>query len=103
MSEEKNLLQKNIFDILGLQNLSTERQAALLEKMTELVMKRLMLRAIEEIKDEDKDEAERVFTSGTDEEKINFLKERIDFARLMEEEIVKLKEEMAGEVEKEGR
>lgn len=97
---EENILQKSILEILGLENLPTERQAALLEKMTELVMKRLMVRAIEEIKEEDKKEAERVFTSGADEEKMNFLKEKIDFERLMQEEILKLKQEMAEEAQK---
>lgn len=100
MSEEKNLLQKNIFEVMGLQNLPMEEQAKLLDRMTDLVMKRLMLRAIEEIKPEDAQEAERIFAAGTDEEKVNFLKEKMDFARLMEEETLKLKEEMAEEMKK---
>ena len=97
---EQTLLQKNIMALLGLTGLPSDRQIALVNKMTELVEKRLMLRIIEEMKEEDKAEAERIFTSGSEEEKLKFLQTKTDFQRLLEEEVVKVKQELKEEVEK---
>lgn len=93
-------MKKNIFELLGITGLPSEKQMALLNKMTELAEKRLMLRIVEEMKEEDKAEAEKIFTSGSEEEKLKFLQTKVDFQRLLEEEVVKLKKELKEDVER---
>lgn len=87
-------------ELLGLTGLPSERQITLVNKITELVERRLRLRIIEEMKEEDKPEAEWIFASGTKKEKLKFLQTKTDFQRLLEEGAVKVKQELKEKVEK---
>lgn len=90
----QQLLQQNILTVLGLQDLPEQRKIALLEKIAELVLRRITLRIANEIKEEDKAEADKVFGSGSDEDKLTFLQAKTNFTQLMTEELLKVKEEL---------
>ena len=88
-----DLLNANIIELLGLQNLPRERQLTILNKMMDLIQKRITLRMLNEMNEKEKKEAEKVFTSGTQEEQMNILNAKGNFQKLMEEEIVAVKKE----------
>ena len=90
----QQLLQQNILTVLGLQDIPEPKKIALLEKVAELVLRRITLRIAKEIKDEDKEEADKVFGSGNDEDKLTFLQSRTNFTQLLTEELLKVKEEL---------
>ena len=89
---------KGILEILGLTNLPKERQAEIIGKMTELVQKRAMLRAIEGLKGKDLEDAKKIFSEADPQEILDFIAERIpNFNEILKEEVEKLKIEMATE------
>ena len=97
---DKKLLKQNIIESLGLSSLPEERQAALIEKLSELVEKRVTLRIIEGISEEDaRYFAENVADKG-DEEKGKFLMEKFpNFLEMVQEEIEKVKSEVLADAE----
>lgn len=100
ISMNSTLIKENIIELLGLSELPLETQADMLDKMADLVMRRLMIRLIENMSDEDKEEVARVFESGTDEEKTSFMTSRFpDLRSMIEEEVITLKAELVNEVE----
>lgn len=100
MLNQKSLKQ-NIIAALGLQSLPLERQAALIDKMAELVEKRLILRIIEKISEEDAREFADNVADKSDEDKAKFLLEKFpNFAEMMNEEIEKVKAELTADVGK---
>jgi len=78
--------------------LSEEKKIQLLEKLSELVFKRSMVRAMELLPEESQEELAKLVDLG-DQEKTNaFIVEKIpNFEEIMNEEIVAVKEEMAEE------
>lgn len=95
------LLQDDIFQILGLQNMPEDRKLAMLAKISDLVLKRICLRVMDELKDKDdalKAKAEDIFTNGTDEEKLDFIQQNMDLVTLMRDEIVKVKEDLLNDL-----
>ena len=59
---------------------STGRLEQLLEKVTDLVLQRVITRILKDLKEEDKKAAETIFESGTDTEKLAFLQSKTNFA-----------------------
>lgn len=91
---QEEILQANIISLLGLQALPDERKAAMLEQMTRLVQKRLLIRMTDELGDLPETEVQEL-ESLPDEEKINFLAAHIPrFVEIVQEEIMKVKQEM---------
>lgn len=97
---DQNILQQNILQVLGLQNLPEDQKIALLENISELVIKRIIVRVIKEIKDEDREEANKVFASGTDDEKLLFMQDKVNFTQLLTEELIKVKQELMDDMKK---
>ncbi|MBI4272361.1 hypothetical protein HY621_00730 [Candidatus Uhrbacteria bacterium] len=97
---DKKLLSQNIIQLLGLQSLPEDRQVAIVTKMVELVEKRILVRILDAIKESEKDEANRIFTSGTDDEKASFIQSHANLTQLIEEEVVKIKQELLDEAAK---
>lgn len=98
---DKTMLEQNVMAALGLINLPEERKVALIEKMTELVEKNLIVRILQGLTDEDAQEFEKII-NGTEEEKVKFIQAKFpNFAEMMQEEIVKVKQAVieAGKVE----
>ncbi|MFA6536820.1 MAG: DUF5663 domain-containing protein [Patescibacteria group bacterium] len=96
----KDLLSENIIALLGLESLPEEEKKALIDKMTDLVMKRVMLRLMNEMKAEDS--ALMSEMESRPEEVLAFIAEKVpNFDEIMKEEIVRVKEEMLSATEQE--
>ena len=57
---DKKLLEANIIEALGLESLPDERKMKMVEMMATVVQKRLMLRVMEGMSEEDKDSFEKI-------------------------------------------
>ena len=91
------LLNQNIFTLLGLNDLPEERKAALLEKMTELVQKRLALRLLESLSEPDAKAFEQLMSTheGGDPALMDFFRSRFsNLEEILKEEIVGLKQDL---------
>lgn len=87
------LINGNIFVELGLTSLSDSEKADMLEQMNDLVLKRVMLRVIELISDE---QAQAMSVLPTDEDRLNYILKAVpNFGDLLNEEIQKVKHEIA--------
>ncbi len=96
----QDLLEENIIKLLGLETLPDERKVALVEKMTELVQKRLSLRLMQELNNEDGEEMARI--EKTPIAMMNFLSEKFpNLEEIVNEEIIKIKQEMMQATEQE--
>lgn len=97
---DKTLLQQNIISLLGLQDLPPERQIALVERIVELVEKRVTLRLMNELNEDQLSLASTIFSTGTDEEKTAFLQSLPNLQPMLEEEVLKIKQELLDEAQK---
>lgn len=90
-------IQKELVEAFGIQDLPQEKQAEVLKRAGELIMKRLFLKAMEMISEEDKNELNNLLgqTPEPDQEKVSgFLKSKIsNLDELMMKEVNDFKEE----------
>lgn len=80
---------------LGIDVLPPAEQEAALETMGKIIFQAVLMRAVEELKDEDKDEFERVLgnAEGDEDAVFNFLKAKLpDIDSVVEEEVAKFKQ-----------
>lgn len=97
---DKDLLQKNIVSLLGLESLSEERKIQFLEKVTDLIFKQVVIRVMEMLSEADQEELSRLIDIGDPEKTNAFLVEKVpNLEEIMNEEIVAVKEEMLKETE----
>jgi uncharacterized protein YbcC (UPF0753/DUF2309 family) len=97
---EKNYLKENLISALGIESLSDEKKASLIEKMAELTEKRIILRLMEELPESAHQEFEKIAGEG-DQIKIQFLQERVPNLReIIQEEVGKVKKEILEQGEK---
>lgn len=90
----KNILQKNIIKELNLEMLDDGKKIALLDKMSEVIQKRMTLRVLEKLSETDQDEFEKIMDKEPDKVS-DFLQSKIpEFTEIIQEEIIKLKSEM---------
>lgn len=95
MMDPKKMLNENIIGLLGLESLSDEEKTAMVDKMAELVHKRLMLRVVEKLSPQDQQQVAQ--SNMTENEMLQFVAEKVpEFDEMMREEIVKIKNEMLG-------
>ncbi|MFZ5981952.1 MAG: DUF5663 domain-containing protein [Patescibacteria group bacterium] len=92
--------QKKLIEELGLSELPIEKQAELLEKMSEAVLKRIFVETLEKLNEEDKKSyAEMVERQDSPEEVDVFLKEKIpNYEGFVQGIINEFKEAMKKEV-----
>ncbi len=87
------LLSENIIELLGLEALSEQEKKSLIDKMTDLVMKRVLLQIMDRMKAEDSIELTQM--ERNPQEILAFVAEKVpDVDDLLKQEIVKVKEEM---------
>lgn len=90
----KNILSENIIKVLGIEDLADDKKVALLEKMTELIQKRITLRVLEKMTKEQQEEFGRLVEANNSEKAAEFMAVVIpNMPEIMEEEIVKFKQE----------
>ncbi|MDD3386377.1 MAG: DUF5663 domain-containing protein [Candidatus Pacebacteria bacterium] len=99
MEKEITIKCEGAIKELGLDILSEEERAEIIEKMTNLVCDKLMLKLISRISDEEIEEANDVM-SGTDEKKkADFLAIKMpDFLSVIEEEVNSAKKEISNNI-----
>ena len=90
----KNILQQNIISELGLTALDDDKKIALIDKMSEVVQKRLTLKVVEQLSEDDKKEFTKILDSSP-EKVAEFLQKTFpDFLELVQQEVVQLKQEL---------
>ncbi|MBU1132465.1 hypothetical protein KKC32_04445 [Patescibacteria group bacterium] len=88
-----DLLRANIIGLLGLQSLPDDEKSAMLEQMNELVQKRVMLRIMEVMADEDQKQMAEM--EQNPQAVLAFIGEKVpNLEDIVKEEVVKLKAEM---------
>lgn len=93
------ILQANIIKDLGLDQLPKKEQEETLLIIGRIIFQSVLIRVMEELSDKDKDEFEKVLTEKPNDEKaiLGFLKSKIaNLDAIVNEEIVKLKQESIG-------
>ena len=95
MNNQNNLQQKLISE-LGLEGLSQEKQEELLSQMTEALIQRILMRAMEKLNEADREQYGELIDRGADQDEIdNFLESNIpDYGKMVETIISEFKEEM---------
>jgi len=93
-------LPQTILEELGLKDLPEETQIKLLTQMTESVLKRITIKVLERLSEEDRKEFEKLQAAG-DPEKVNqFLTAKIpNYEQLVQEIVTEFKEEMKTNIE----
>lgn len=86
---------ENIIAILGIQNLPDEQKVGIVEKVSELVQKRLLARILESLPPADKEEFMSVL-QGQDQQPLNaFMDARVpNFLEWLQEEVRQVKNEL---------
>ncbi len=93
---DKKLLEANIIEALGLESLPDEQKIKMVEMMSTVVQKRLMLRIMDQLSETDKNEFEKIL-GGKDADlaAAEFIKNKVpNFDEMVQEEIIKIKQEM---------
>lgn len=98
----ENILKQNIIENIGLDLLSQDQQEEALLNIGEIIFQAVLVKSMEFLNDQDKDEFEKLFDSDQNNEDvvINFLREKIpEFDRIISEEVEKFKTESADFIE----
>jgi len=94
--------QQNIINILGIESLPDERKAALVEKMSELIQKRLLVRILGSLTDEQVEEFQELLEKNNQADTDAFITQNVpDLGEWLIEETNQIKKELADLVQKE--
>lgn len=85
-------VEDNIIKMLGVRSLTEEKRVRLVEQMTDLVQKRVILRLMEMVTEQDAAEAVRI--SDDPEALMAFLGSKADLAEVVDQEVRRLKNEL---------
>lgn len=102
--EEKNkqtIQAKDIIKELGLEALSIEKQAELVERMSKLIYKRILLRILDKLSEEETMKLNKLLKKRNYEKVDEYIRDKVpDFASILKEEIENFQEEMVKRVKK---
>ncbi len=91
-----DLSQENIISLLDIGTLPDERKVAIVEKATELVQKRLLVRVFENLDEVKRKELNKLIDHGQNKEISDFITANSpDFPTWIDEEVLKVKQELA--------
>lgn len=92
-----NTINKNIIEVLGINTLPVEQQKEAMERLGAIVYQEIMLRVLEIMNDEDKDEFEKLIEKNPDPEALfSFLEEKVpNLNQIATEEAESLRSESA--------
>ena len=93
-SEQTQYIPENIFAELGLSNLSLEEQEAFLEKMNELIQKRLLVRVLETVPETVQQQVAEMQLATPEESMQELMKHVPYFGDMLEEEVENVKNEL---------
>jgi succinate dehydrogenase flavin-adding protein (antitoxin of CptAB toxin-antitoxin module) len=93
---DKKFLEANIIEVLGLESLPDEQKIKMVQQMTDLAQKRIMLRIMEHLSEKEKDEFEKILGGpDVDLAAAEFIQNKVpNFDEMIKEEIVKVKQEL---------
>jgi uncharacterized protein (DUF849 family) len=94
--DTKQLLQTNVIDEMGLQNLPPDQKQALLDKMAQTVQGRVLDRVLDTLSADQRQQFESLLATDADPAKLDeFLKQNIpDYDKLVLEILMQFKQEM---------
>lgn len=99
MTQNSDVLRKNILVELGLQDLADDRKFDLLSKMSDLIQKRVLLRVIKSLGVQDKQEFDRLLGKENEQAIFRFLISKVpNIEEITDEEVIKFKEEVIEQV-----
>lgn len=93
-NQQTQYIPENVFVQLGLSNLSLEEQEAFLEKMNELVQKRLLVRILETVPEAVQQEVAAMQFTTPEESMQELMKHVPYFGDMLEEEVENVKNEL---------
>ena|SRR3989338_8023341 len=97
----QEIINENIIAALGLQSLALEKKQEVLEKLVELVQKRIMLRVMDGLSREDGEKMSGLEKNPM--EMLAFIAEKFpNFEEIVKEEVEKVKEEALAAAEQAG-
>lgn len=89
----KEKLQENIITLLGIESLPEERKAVILEMMSDLIQRRVMLRVMDVLSDEDKDKMSEIEADA--DRAAAFIAEKVpNLEEIVKEEVLKSKQDL---------
>ena len=95
MTQNTDLLRKNIIVELGLQELPEDRKLHLLSRMSDLIQKRVLLQVIKSLAVQDKEQFDKLLGAGNEQEIYRFLIAKVpNIEEITDEEVIKFKEEV---------
>lgn len=96
LSDKQKKNQKTLIDELGLGNLSQEKQDKLMIKMTEVVLKRIFVKAMEKLSEAEQEEYTKLIDQDVEPDQLEtFLKEKIsNYDGMVQKTIEDFKKEM---------
>ena len=96
MDSQNNKKIKTIIDELGLEKLSEEKKQELIMKMAEIAYKRVILRAIKNLSDEEAKELNDILKNQGEKQANDYLEEKNPdlFSVIVKEEVEKYRKEM---------
>jgi len=99
MTQNSDVLRKNIIVELGLQDLAEDRKLDLLGKMGDLIQKRVLLRAIKSLSVAEKEEFDKLLGRENAQEVYRFLISKVpNIDQITDEEVIAFKEEVVEKV-----
>ncbi|MFH1173425.1 MAG: DUF5663 domain-containing protein [bacterium] len=94
------LLQANIISLLGLESLPEERKIKFLEKVADLVFKQTMIRVMDKLSPADQTKLGQMIDANQPDQTNAFIVSKVpNFEEIMNEEIIKVKEDLMKETE----
>ncbi len=95
--EYQQLIKTNIITELNLEDLDNEKKIALIDKLAKLAERRVLLRILKGLTEEDIIEYEKI--ANNEDSKIKYLEQRIpDFINILQDEVVEVKKELLNEL-----
>lgn len=96
MADANSFLTQNIIQDLGLDKLSAEEQAKALMEVGKIIFQRVILRVMDELSEEDKNEFDKLLDEKMNDETaiLNFLQSKLpNFNEIVNEEVAGFKKE----------
>lgn len=89
-------LSQNIFQALGLENISEDKKKELLVKMDSVIGDRITYRIMDELSEADKQQLDGLMSAGaTEEARDKFLSSKVNLQLIVMEEVANFKEKLA--------
>ena len=96
--QAKDMINENIIELLGLRSLPEEKKIAMLQKMSELIQKRVILKIMENLSSEDGEKMAAM--ENNPQEMLAYIAEKFpNFEAMVKDEVVKLKQEVLAAAE----